>query len=138
MSEARSRLVEQHVPEQLAARIASLETLHCALDLVEVATAARVTMVYAAKAYFELGERIGLNWIKEQIDSLAVEGQWQAAARRTVRDELYGLQRRITGAALECKGRDPVARVDESVSDGLWHMMHISGFLRDPPCSPSE
>ena len=109
----RSRLVEQNVPERLATRIASLEILHCALDLVEVAMAAKVEIGFAAKAYFNISERMGLSWIKEQIDSLAVEGQWQAAARRTVRDELYGLQRRITGAALECKGRDPVARVDE-------------------------
>jgi glutamate dehydrogenase len=113
MSEARSRLVEQHVPEQLAARIASLETLHCALDLVEVATAARVTMVYAAKAYFELGERIGLTWIKEQIDRLGVEGQWQAAAQRTMRDDLYALQRKLTAAVLKCRGRDATSRVDQ-------------------------
>ena len=113
MSEARSRLIEQHVPEQLAARIASLETLHCALDLVEVATAARVTIVYGAKAYFELGERIGLTWIKEQIERLNVEGQWQAAARRTMRDDLYALQRKITAAVLKCRGRDATARVDQ-------------------------
>jgi glutamate dehydrogenase len=113
MDEARSRLIEQRVPEQLAARIASLDTLHSALDLVEVATAARVTIVYAAKAYFELGERIGLNWIKEQIDRLGVEGQWQAAAQRTMRDEQYALQRKITAAVLKCRGRDATARVDQ-------------------------
>ena len=113
MGEARSRLIEQHVPEQLAARIASLETLHCALDLVEVAAAARVTIVYAAKAYFELGERIGLTWIKDQIERLGVEGQWQAAARRTMRDDLYALQRRITSAVLKCRGRDATARVEQ-------------------------
>jgi glutamate dehydrogenase len=109
----RSKLIEQHVPERLATRIASLETLHCALDLVEVATAAKVGIGFAARTYFDIGERIGLAWIKEQIDGLTVEGQWQAAARRTVGDDLYGLQRRITGAALACKGRDPGARVDE-------------------------
>jgi glutamate dehydrogenase len=113
MSEARSRLIEQHVPEQLAARIASLDTLHCALDLVEVATAARVTILYAAKVYFELGERIGLTWIKEQIERLSVEGQWQAAARRTMRDDLYALQRKITSAVLKSRGRDASARVEQ-------------------------
>jgi glutamate dehydrogenase len=113
LSAQRSALVVQRVPEQLAARIASLETLHCALDLVEVATAARVTIVYAAKAYFELGERIGLTWIKEQIERLSVEGQWQAAARRTMRDDLYALQRKITAAVLKCRGRDATARVDQ-------------------------
>ena len=100
LSAQRSQLIEQHVPEQLAARIASLETLHCALDLVEVAMAARVEIGYAAKAYFDIGERIGLTWIKEQIESLAVEGHWQAVARGTVRDNLYALQRKITGAVL--------------------------------------
>jgi glutamate dehydrogenase len=108
----RSRLIEQHVPEDLAARIASLEMLHSALDLVEIAMAARLSMAYAARAYFDVGERIGLTWIKEQIESLAADGHWQAVARGTLRDNLYELQRKITGAALACKGRDAAARVD--------------------------
>jgi glutamate dehydrogenase len=108
----RSALIEQHVPEQLATRIASVETLHCALDLAEVAMQVRVKIGYAAKAYFDLGERLGLTWIKEQIESLPVEGHWQAVARGTVRDNLYALQRRITAAALKCKGREATARVD--------------------------
>jgi glutamate dehydrogenase len=116
----RSRLIEQHVPEQLASRIASLEALHCALDLVDVAMASHLGMGYAAKAYFDLGERIGLTWIKEQIESLAVDGHWQAVARGTLRDNLYELQRQITGAVLSCKGRDAGARVS------LWIERHAA------------
>jgi glutamate dehydrogenase len=112
----RSSLIEQHVPEDLAARIASLEVLHCALDLVEVAMASHFDIIYAAKAYFDLGERIGLTWIKEQIESLAAEGHWQAVARGTLRDNLYELQRKITGAVLACKGRDAGARVGEWIA----------------------
>jgi glutamate dehydrogenase len=112
----RSQLIEQHVPEDLASRIASLEVLHCALDLVEVAMAARLDIGYAAKAYFDLGERIGLTWIKDQIDSLTADGHWQAVARGTLRDNLYELQRKITGAALGCKGRDAGARVDQWIA----------------------
>jgi glutamate dehydrogenase len=112
----RSQLIEQHVPEQLAARIASLEVLHCALDLVEVAMAAHVKIGYAAKAYFDLGERIGLTWVKEQIESLAADGHWQAVARGTLRDNLYALQSKITHSVLACKGRDPAARVDQWAS----------------------
>ncbi|HXI48671.1 MAG TPA: NAD-glutamate dehydrogenase, partial [Steroidobacteraceae bacterium] len=116
MTALRSQLVEQHVPEQLAARIASLEELHSALDLVEVTMAARVRIVYAAKAYFDLGERIGLTWIKEQIEALAADGHWQAVARGTLRDNLYALQSKITLAVLRCKGRDPEARVEQWLS----------------------
>jgi glutamate dehydrogenase len=113
LSAARSQLIEQHVPEPLAMRLASLETMHCALDLVEAAMDARVRIEYAAKAYFDIGERIGLAWIKEQIERLPVEGHWQAVARSTVRDDLYALQRKLTGAVLRCKGRDAGGRVDQ-------------------------
>jgi glutamate dehydrogenase len=109
----RAQLVAERVPENLATRVASLDTMHCALDLVEASTAARVPVAFAAKVYFELGERLGLTWIKEQIEGLTVDGQWQAAARRTVRDDLYALQRKITAAVLKCKGREAAQRVDQ-------------------------
>jgi len=57
-----------------------------------------------------------LTWIKEQIETLAAEGHWQAVARGTLRDNLYELQRKITGAALSCKGRDARARVDQWIA----------------------
>ncbi|MEP6884507.1 MAG: NAD-glutamate dehydrogenase [Gammaproteobacteria bacterium] len=112
----RSQLIEQHVPEHLASRIASLEPLHCALDLVEVAMSSRLDIGYAAAAYFDLGERIGLTWIKEQIECLAADGHWQAVARGTMRDNLYELQRKVTGAVLACKGRDAGARVTQWIA----------------------
>jgi glutamate dehydrogenase len=116
LSALRSRLVEQRVPEHLAARIASLDELHSALDLVEVSRTARVKIGYAAKAYFNLGESIGLTWIKEQIEGLVVDGHWQGVARHTLLDNLYALQSKITLAVLKCKGRDPSARVVHWIS----------------------
>ena len=109
----RSRLIEQRVPDELATRIASLDSLHCALDLVEAAMAARLQIGFAARAYFDIGERIGLTWIKDQIETLSAEGHWQAVARSTLSENLYALQRRITGAVLACKGKTPQARVDQ-------------------------
>jgi glutamate dehydrogenase len=78
---------------------------------VEVAMALRVGIGFAAKAYFDLGERIGLTRIKEQIESLTAEGHWQAVARHTLQDNLYELQRKITGAVLASKGREAGERV---------------------------
>jgi glutamate dehydrogenase len=123
----RSQLIEQRVPEHLAARIASIETMHCALDLVEAAMEARVKIDYAAKVYFDIGERIGLTWIKEQIERLPVEGHWQAVARGTVRDNLYALQRKITGAVLKCKGREARERVDQWISR---HVVAVESLKR--------
>ena len=112
LSALRSQLIEQRVPERLASRLASLESLHPALDLVETAMAARLEIGFAAQAYFDIGERIGLTWIRAQIEGLAAEGHWQAVARGTLSDNLYSLQRRITAAVLACPGRTPAARVE--------------------------
>src|SRR5450631_234422 len=113
----RSRLIEQHVPEELATRVASLDLLHCSLDLVEAAMASRLEIGFAARAYFDIGERIGLTWIKDQIETLPAEGHWQAVARGTLSDNLYELQRKITGAVLSCRGKGPGARVDRWLQD---------------------
>ncbi len=112
----RSQLIEQGMPERLALQISAVEILLSTLDLIEISMAARVAVGYAAKAYFELGERIGLTWIKEQIESLSADGHWQAVARATLRDNLYELQRKITGAVLGCKGREAAARVDQWIA----------------------
>ena len=127
MSALRSQLVEQRVPEHLAARIASLEELHSALDLVEVSRTARVRIGYAARAYFDLGERIGLTWIKDQIESLAADGHWQGVARGTLRENLYALQGQITLQVLRCKGREPAARVDQWLSS---HSVSVDSLKR--------
>jgi glutamate dehydrogenase len=68
---------------------------------------------FAAKAYFDIGERIGLNWIKDQIETLAADGHWQSVARSTLGDNLFALQRKITTSVLACKGVTPEARVDQ-------------------------
>ncbi len=113
LSVLRTQLIEQRMPEPLATRIASLEALHSALDLAEVSLESRLPIAYAAKTYFDASERMGLTWIKDQIEALSVEGHWQAVARGTLRDNLYALQRRITLSILRCKGREAAARVDQ-------------------------
>jgi len=113
----RSRLIEQHVPDVLATRIASLEWLHCSLDVVEAAMASHLEIGFAARVYFDVGERIGLAWIKDQIETLPAEGHWQAVARGTLGDNLFELQRKITGAVLSCRGASPGARVDRWLDD---------------------
>jgi glutamate dehydrogenase len=127
----RARFVAERVPEGLAARIASLEALHGALDLVEIARTARRGIVYAARVYFELAERVGLAWIKQQVEALVAEGHWHSVARSALRDGLYGLQRKITAAALEGGGAEPGARVDAWIAAHAQELGYLTGLIRD-------
>jgi glutamate dehydrogenase len=107
------RLKEDRVPESVAVRIAGLTPMHAALDIVESAQHVGVDVLYAARTYFALGERLNLDWIREQIESLVIDGHWQAVARGTLRDNLYTLQRSLSGKVLaRGNSKDPVDAID--------------------------
>ncbi len=133
----RAALVAQGLPEALAGRIAALESLHSALDLVEIAKGARVAMGFAATAYFDLAERIGLYWLKQQIESLAGDGHWHKIAHDTLLDNLYELLRRITSAALGCRGRDARARVSAWLAARPAAVASLNGLFVDLRTGPA-
>jgi glutamate dehydrogenase len=96
----RKEHVDAGVPPALAARIASLPAHNAALDIVEIATAHKVSVVEAARVYFEIGTRVGLDWLRDQIEQLSVEGTWQAIARTGLRDGAMRIHRRLAERVL--------------------------------------
>src|SRR5262249_34122433 len=82
----RKQHIEAGVPHELAARIASLESHNAALDIVDLAAQHRSSVTEAGRVYFDLGARVGLDWLREQVEELPVEGPWQAVARSGLRD----------------------------------------------------
>jgi len=91
------------VPESLAKRTASLPALRAGIDLIELAEASKLSVEAVAAVYFAIGTALSLDWLREQIEALAVEGHWQAVARSTLRDNLYALQRALCLQALKSK-----------------------------------
>ena len=79
-----------------------------ARTLVEIAESKKLPMDAAARVYFGVGTALSLDWIREQIESLGVEGHWQAVARTTLRDNIYNLQRMLCTRVLnESRQRAP-------------------------------
>jgi len=67
--------------------------------------------------YFGVGTALQLDWIREQIESLGVEGHWQAVARTTLRDNIYNLQRVLCTQVLsESRQRAPEQAVQAWVA----------------------
>ena len=108
----RKEHLEAGVPSELAAGVASLDACNAALDIVELATAHRVSIPEAARTYFEVGARIGLDWLSEHIERLPVDGPWQAAARTGLRDSASSIYRKATERVLAfSKSGRPEVRV---------------------------
>ncbi len=95
-----AKLESRGAPPKLARRVAGLTAAHSSVDIVEVARASSLPVDVTARAYFALGARTGIDWIRAGLDRLPVEGHWQAVARATLKEEAYALQRRLCAAAL--------------------------------------
>ncbi len=109
----RAQLVEAGLPHALAERLASLEPHNASLDIAEIASAHSKTIADTARIYFEVGARVGIDWLREQIESLSVEGPWQATARTGVRDAAMRIHRALAERVLTQTARGAAAeRVD--------------------------
>ncbi len=104
-----SDYVAKGVPEELAARVATLDTLHSTLDIVEVAGATKRPVELVAEIYFELSARLGLPWLRERISALPGDQHWQMLARGAMHDDLSALQRTIAGEVLMGGGDLPAS-----------------------------
>jgi glutamate dehydrogenase len=106
------RFRSEGAPEPVARRVASLGAAQAAIDIVDVAGERGIPVERAARVYFGLGAELGIDWIRSEIERLAVEGHWQAVARATLREEAYTLQRALCADALDTPGtREPSATV---------------------------
>jgi len=109
----RKEHLDAGVPADLAARIASLDADNAALDIIELASVHRVPVPEAARIYFDIGARLGLDWLREQIEKLPVDGQWQAVARTGLRDGASVIHRKAAERVLALA---KVGRIDARVS----------------------
>ena len=95
-----ARMVAVGVPDALARRVAQLETLYAALDIVEVGTETGCPVDTVAGVYFGVGGRLDLGWLSQQIATLPSDSHWQRLARVAMRDDLSVLARALTRSVL--------------------------------------
>jgi glutamate dehydrogenase len=92
------------LPATLAIRLARMPELRSALDMVEVAQHSGHSIAAVASVFYELGEALDLEWLREQIEALPVEGHWHAQARGSLLDELNHQHRALALQVLALAG----------------------------------
>jgi glutamate dehydrogenase len=109
----RAKYRDARVPDALSTQMASFAALRSGFDVVEIAEQSKLPIDKAATVYFGVGTALSLDWIREQIEALGVEGHWQAVARTTLRDNIYNLQRMLCLQVLaESRGRAPAQALE--------------------------
>ncbi|HEY8881660.1 MAG TPA: NAD-glutamate dehydrogenase [Roseateles sp.] len=111
---AAASYVSGGVPRELAERVVTFGTLYATLDIAEIAGGARWPVELVAAIYFDLANRLGMPWLRDKITALPGDQHWQMLAKGAMLDDLWGLQRAITGAVLAGGGdhESPTALVE--------------------------
>jgi glutamate dehydrogenase len=97
-------LTEKGVPADLAHRVACLAPLSSGGDLVLLKEKADASLDDIARVYFAVGERTGLDWLREARDMVPANDHWDQLALGSIVEDLYDQQRGLTGMALEQGG----------------------------------
>ncbi len=95
------RYADQGVPKDLARRVASLDPLIAACDIVQVAGATGRPVEDVGWVYFVLGERLRLDWLRSEAEMLHAESHWDRTAIAAIVEDLFGQQRALTRIVLD-------------------------------------
>jgi glutamate dehydrogenase len=110
---AASRLEKDGVPKDLAARVAGLDALFNALDVVEVADQLKRDIDSVARLHFALAGELDFPWLRSSIGMLAADTHWEILAKAALRDDLAGMLRSLSADALRTGAcaSDPAALI---------------------------
>jgi glutamate dehydrogenase len=95
-TDRRADLEADGVPAELAHRVASMPSLLAVFDIAVDAGLTGSEQPAVTDAYFGIGARLGLDWLRDRILELPRTDRWQSLARAALRDDLYRLHRSLT------------------------------------------
>ena len=119
--------VEGGFTRKLANHTVLLERLFPSLDVVETAARRRTDVKRVARVFFGLGDELELNWLRSQVESLHVVGQWHAISRANLRDQLFTVHNQLVDCVLRTDGRkkDPVQAWMDRQQQELKPVIHM-------------
>ncbi len=116
----REELLEAGVPEELAGSVAAAPSLYAGLGIIQAARHVNEKPQRVAEVFYEVGSRLELPWMIQQVTRLDVRDAWQAQARETFRDDIDRQQLALTTSVLKLETGNH--DVDERV--GQWLDQH--------------
>ena len=96
------------VPEALAKKVANLEALASACDIVSVAKGGKLPIKTIGQIYYELGNRFRLGWLRHAATELLSHSHWDNLAIQTITETLFDQQMKLTANVTNGACKDDV------------------------------
>ncbi|CAN5674426.1 NAD-glutamate dehydrogenase [soil metagenome] len=92
---AQRRFEEAGFGADLAAAVAGLEYLPSAMNVIDAGQAAGVSLEEAGRAYYLIGDRLHLGWLRDSLRAVPTESKWEKIALGGLVMELRQVQRQL-------------------------------------------
>jgi glutamate dehydrogenase len=126
-----AELVEQGVPAEMARDHAFRRALEHAPDVVAIARISGRSVEEVGRAFFQLGQALGLAWLEREIERLPVGTRLQRWALQAVRDDVLAARRLVAERALaespDAEAEDAIGAFLEKREKGV---ARLAGFTR--------
>jgi glutamate dehydrogenase len=128
-----SELTEAGVGSELARWVARLPVMLPAFDIIDVAEGIGRDPQAVMDAYFALGARLELDWLRDRVLELPRGNRWQALARAALRDDLGNLRGVLTREVLSAAGPEleGVAAVERWAQERAARIERVRKMLAD-------
>jgi glutamate dehydrogenase len=133
-SERAAAWAQAGVPQELAWHVDAADGLFHALDIAEIADTSHRPLEETAEVHIGVGERLGLERLRQQIELLPAESFWQSLAKLALGDDLADLQRSIALEAVTHHQGAAAAVLDQweqGNSQALERAQRLLAELRD-------
>jgi glutamate dehydrogenase len=126
-------MTEQGVPKPLAERLGKLEVLASAGDMIDIARESKLSVQEVGAVYSDLSASLKFGWLRHAAMRLQVENYWQQLAAKSLVQELFSAQRRLTQSIISrcAKKKGNAAELwAAQVADDRERYLHFIGELR--------
>ena len=129
---AARRFTKDGVPKETALTVARLRTLGSVCDVVWTATQMNLDVIDVGTVFFDVGEELGSDWLRDNVGRLAIEDRWDRLASQALIEDSFNQQRALTARVLEAgNGVKADKAVDAWVSDNREMVDRSLGVLGD-------
>jgi glutamate dehydrogenase len=101
------------------------ELVH-APDMVSVAGWTHKPIDEVARVFFDVGERLRLDWMQDELDRVPATSRMQRWALQAVREDAYQVRRELAAAVLSEAGGD----LEQFLEDRAARVARLNAFLR--------
>lgn len=125
------------LPKAVANSLARLSYATAMLNIASLSNRTGLPVKEVARLYFELGRGLRLDWVRNEIEQLEVDGRWQALARTTLRNSLDEQQVELLTRILPSGGKSvPAATISDWLAANADAVKRLRSAFKDMQTAP--